>query len=232
MDIINSNHNDQSIVGGVATQEVAAFEGETGDAGRIHSPMIPGRSVVPDLQDLKSYAARPWVLRQAAVSELDTVNFLPINSSYVRKSLGDRVFGAVGIRFTIKLRIQFMCTPFSQGLYRLTVVPFHALGKITGMTTNGFDIDNVYYNNPVESSQLPGVDINIQDSTSGEIEFPYTLPVDYLPVSIAADPTPWLMTYYGTTTNKDMCYCRVNVTKMLPFNAGPGATGTPYYIMQ
>lgn len=144
--------------------------------------------------ELREYLARPIVFQrgsysQTSPSEISTGSINTSNMLTYFPHL-DRIKGSFGFRATIVIRIEVQATPYHAGRLRLMWEP--ELEPILGST-----YDRSAYLTTM--SQLPGVELNLNDSTSMVMRVPFVHSDDYwwYSNSVVSGKTP-TVSYMGT----------------------------------
>lgn len=101
-----------------------------------------------------------------------------LRSSLVKSSLTNfnRTYGALGWRATICFRLQAVCTPFHAGRVRMAFEPLIPTGSHHSRGTSITPL-----------SQLPGVELDLAESTSVILKIPFIHPQNYFPISDTND---------------------------------------------
>lgn len=134
---------------------------------------------VSSVNDLKQYFSRPILI--------DTINYnsgirtslatyeLTTSSTKARIRNFDRISGCFGWRATFCFRLQAIATPFQAGRVRMAFQPFRnqtAYDRLSSVT-------------PI--SQLPGVDLDIAETTSAILKVPFISNKNYFNYQTQAD---------------------------------------------
>lgn len=195
-----------TINGEVSNTGVTTFVNEACDMTDIFSNYVPSSLTVPqaDLQDIKSYFARPRLITRGTVafSSRSSVysSTWDINSFTTSfPQWNNRLSGVYGIRYKLNYRLQIAATPFNSGVL--------ALSWQYGPTTNdGYNY--LRYIASASCTNLPHVRLDVSQQTMVELSVPFLWYGEFYPVS-------------GGTV--DSGYGRVSVNQIL---SPAGVTGT------
>nr|QRQ90181.1 MAG: hypothetical protein 2 [Riboviria sp.] len=161
-------------------------------------------------QDINSFFSRPrrlWYGVYNAFYNDDKQIFSTIvGSSYMKDWHYEKMKGAFGFRATFCYKIVFTATPFHGGIMRFAFAPTADKPIPRG-------------NNILAVSQLPGVDIDLSESTSATIKIPWVSPLNFLPVQAPS-------TQVVEDTNLGVVY----LSKMTEAIVGAGAEAPTYTI--
>jgi hypothetical protein len=161
---------------------LTSFANEACDQVDIRSGFMPLPEHYIDektVMDIREYFSRPRLIdtvtynqtSRGVMSSYDMTNAL-LNSNLTNF---ERVFGAFGWRGTVCYRIQAISNPFQAGRVRLALDP--CWGDQTAWS-RGEAITPI--------SQLPGVEMDICESTSAILKVPFIHPLNYFTVSTTA----------------------------------------------
>lgn len=152
----------------------------------------------PDLLTVERYAERPFIFDNFTLSAAPYQVDVDFNDF---TNLRTRLVGSVGFRCTLRFRVQIVGTPFVSGIYRLAWTPLNSRFR-----------SDAWVNWLSKISQLPGVNINLHDSTEVQLVIPYNHIYDYLPTTSDDWPSGSI---YGT----------VWLMPLIPVNVGNGGDG-------
>jgi hypothetical protein len=140
------------------------------DAAYSRPPHFPANLA----QDLRHYLSRPVVFRRGVFNSTvyGSISTGDINSASMLTYFPSltRAQGAYGFRATIVLRLEIQATPFQAGLLKLAWVPEYS--TVSATTYNPFSY-------LATVSQLPGVVMDINETTSVILRIPYVNSLDY-----------------------------------------------------
>lgn len=168
------------------TMGVAEHEVEAGTCAVL--PTTKGSSFLQPTQvsqDLKEYFQRQRVVGSGTVPTTRTSMF----SADITRALlfttwfpngSVRLAGAQGVRFTAKFHVTVASAPFHQGLLYLS---FQYACRPDDAETYPRYLQSALV------TQLPGVYLNLQDSTTCTLEVPFVFPFDYMPLNGAINET-------------------------------------------
>jgi len=166
-----------------------------------------------DVQSLKEYFARPVHLAHGTLSTgLGRLYFFNVgrDCSFVSTVFGTQVFGRLtgmaGMRFTVRVTLKVVATPFHQGIVCLNA-------QYSTSTSTGHDERSLF--GPL-SVHLPHVLLDVAESTSVSLDIPYISPYEYNPV-----PTP-----LGLVGN----HVTIALTKLTDFRVVAGQTAPTYNV--
>lgn len=139
-------------------------------------------------QDVREYLGRPNVIDTGTFNQTirSIVSTYVLNFSNVLAwipNMGSRLIGALGIRCTLVLRVQVNANPFQAGRLRLCFNP-EVSDRAEYFSRGGATL----FSNP--ASQLPGVELDICESTSCMLRVPYIRHTEYIPLHDASGDTP------------------------------------------
>lgn len=179
----------------------AMFKGEVCNEvviGNRAREVAPGIYKKPNLLTVERYLERPFLF-DSFVLDNNTYTRDLVASDFSQMSV--RLRGTVGFRTTIRLRFQVVGTPFVSGLYRFAFSPL----------TSRYRSD-AWGANITKATQLPGVNINLHDTTEVQLVIPYTHFRDFLP------------SHNNDWTTRDI-YGTVWLFPILPINSATGGAG-------
>jgi hypothetical protein len=174
----------------------------------VHSSAYARPNVPSDLpQDVRQYLSRPIVFQRGVYS----------NTTYGQVSTGDisdatvasyfptlsRLTGSYGWRATIVLRLEIQATPYQSGLLRLGWCPEYR--AVAATTYNPFAYLTTF-------SQLPGVVLDINESTSVILRVPFVSSLDY-----------WFLNHGSTTVNQKFDIGTWAIWALTPVSSPTGA---------
>lgn len=132
--------------------------------------MITDSSAARDINAFFSRPRRLWSGTYDGTYGVDKQIFTTIvGANYMKDWHNDKMSGAFGYRATFCYKVVFTATPFHGGLVRFAFAPLADLPLARG-------------HNITAVSQLPGVDIDLSDSTSATIKIPWVSPLNFYPV--------------------------------------------------
>lgn len=128
--------------------------------------------------DLKQYFSRPIKLASFPYTATSAFKLysLDITNANVQTKLYNftRIKGAFGWRATFCFRLQAISNPFQAGRIRMAFSPFQVIASTT-------EFDRTV--GPCPVSQLPGVELDIAESTSAVLKVPFITAMNYWPVA-------------------------------------------------
>lgn len=143
-------------------------------------------SVVENVQDIKSFLAKPIILQTGVISTTDTVSTfsaIPFMATYLTNVLvADKLRGYFGIRATIVIRVILNANRFQQGLYQFSWVPVG--GQANGNQRTLFYDSHIATR--VQRSQLHRVELDVNCDTEGELVIPYSSSLNWVPLRVPA----------------------------------------------
>lgn len=172
-------------------------------SGAAHK-LPPGTTYDTQVEDLKSYLARPLKISQGSMSTTTGVVYgTTLNTTNLKAGQAlSRLQGCYGYRFTLVFRLEIASTPFIGGRARMIWIPC-AVNRASSYA---------FYLGENSVSMVPGVDIDFVESTSAELRVPYVHYLDYLPWN------PQIAIDYGT----------FELFQMLPSAGGAGFVPPTY----
>lgn len=137
--------------------------------------LLPRGAPVNLPTELREYLARPIVYTRGVYNQtaygLVTTGGMRVNTFADYFPQLDRIRGVFGFRATLVFRVEVQATPFHAGRLRLTWEP-----EVINSTVPNTYLRNQYL---TTMSQLPGVEMNINDSTSMVMRVPFVHSNDY-----------------------------------------------------
>lgn len=131
---------------------------------------------VAQVTNLSDYFSRPYVIARGNVnsSSQDGIFTAMVTNKWIQEHTYNfsRVLGAFGWRATLVFRLQVIATPFQAGVLRLVFSPFE-----DDIPTNHRRTAHI-----AAVSQLPGVELDVTESTSAILRVPFIHPLNYFPV--------------------------------------------------
>nr|WPR17566.1 MAG: structural polyprotein [Pseudoscorpian dicistrovirus 2] len=134
-------------------------------------------------QDLVDFLAKPYPIQSGVFQATDTSSTFPLNALLGGILSLDiyhqKIKGHLGIRCSVKLRIQFNADRFMQGRYILAFEPF--VQSTTGAQTfyQGYQKDNQMRNSKTTVTQLPHVQFDLNCDTEAILEIPFVSPYSH-----------------------------------------------------
>lgn len=158
---------------------MTSFANEACDQVSIRSrlPVLP-EEVVDNMEanNIKDYFSRPRLLNSLIYNATihGTIGSWNLSNTDTQARMYNfsRVLGARGWRAKFVFRIQVTATPFQAGRLRLYLDPLNSQSAS----------DRIRYLSVTTMSQLPGVDLDITESTSAILTVPFIHPASYFPV--------------------------------------------------
>lgn len=168
-----------------------------------------------ELGDVRRILARPKYYNKVALDNGKFSDFVTLDSEFYNLvfQVKDRFSGALGFRATTCFRLVLAAPPQVGGLIRCWYNPL----DVNGTVENPFNY--AYTNNDhtwrgldfTAFSQLPGAEMNFEDSTALDFKIPFTSFMSFMPLSDSIDFNPvWLGTF--------------GFTDLLPIRYGIGTT--------
>jgi len=181
-------------------QATVDFKGEACSDVNILEPTMNLSSLhrKQELATVERYLRRPikldtWVIDSTTRTyDMNASNFANVST---------RLVGALGFRCTLVFRLQIVGTPFTSGIYRLCWTP-----SVSRYRSDAWGA------NITMASQIPGVNLNISETTEVVLRVPFNAVTDYLPVKSSEWSTNDI---YGTLW----------VIPFVPANFGSGSVG-------
>lgn len=196
------------------------FLNEACDAATVrgsHYRKLPTEYVDTRVMNIKDYLARPDILVSGPLTNTSrsVVVSIPIGMQNFFASFPNfnRLSGTYGFRAKICFRLQVVATPFQSGRLRMTWLPHST-------TANLYQNGNFPNFNSNFSSQLPGVELDIADTTTVDLCVPWVNLLDYLPYNFSASSTVAFPCDFGQMT----------LFAYLPILSGTGG-GNPTYTL-
>lgn len=138
-------------------------------------------SDVADVVNIQTYFARPRLITRvdfSAGTNFPVLWSLDLNNANIKSTMSvnfTRAAGAFGYRGTMCFRAQVVATPFMAGRLRFAFEP----ANTSAIYPSGFSkVDNI-----CPLSQLPGVELDLNDSTDMVIKIPFLHALSYFTVS-------------------------------------------------
>lgn len=135
-------------------------------------------SDVLNVTDISTYFSRPKHLANFSYTYDNTTSgplgpSFGLSSQTIRSNLYNpgRMNGAFGFRATICFRLQAICTPFHAGRIKLAYEPLYTAQVLN----RGLSVTAI--------SQMPGVELDLAESTSVVLRIPFVHPANYFRVS-------------------------------------------------
>lgn len=172
--------------------------------GTKHPVYKAGRVV----NNVMSFFERPNVIKQGVIPNasyglISGTSTIPFTATSINASYLGNLSGSVGIRFTMCLKLEISATPQAAGIFKIGVLPF---------TNDTLLVSPIGI--PPYYATLPSAEINLADTSSVVLKYPFNWDTDFLPI---------------TSTNP---YCTIGVVAYTPFaadlNAGLSSTYTVY----
>lgn len=170
-----------TIAGDVSNTGVTTFVDEACEAVEIFSNYVPSSVTIPqaDLQDIKSYFARPRLFARGTVpfATRQLVTFQQVDYSFMSTTFPqwqNRLSGVYAVRFKLNFRVQIAATPFNSG-----VMSVNWQYGVNNADPNTFK-RNFY--SPT-STNIPHVRLDIAQQTMVELSVPFLWYAEYFPVS-------------------------------------------------
>lgn len=188
----------------VSTQELTTFLHEATCALEVRSGGIPDPQEYNDnaeVDDVKKYLSRPQVLKTGdyTIDSKETLFSQRVDLGFwTGHTHFPKVLGSYGIRATTCFKLVIAATPYHAGILRLSFSP---LSDIT------------YWDLP-QISQMPGLELNLSDSTSLEFRVPFIHEDNFAQVN---DLQSGFLGY-------------LFLSRMLPLLVAPGTDSVPYTI--
>lgn len=161
-----------------------------------------------NVTDIKEYFTRPKLIDKYVYDNVTrgVMGIVPVTNIALQQSLSNfnRVRGAFGWRGTVCYRIQSISNPFQAGRVKLAFQPL-ILDAITTIRTDALT--------PV--SQLPGVEMDICETTSAVLKIPFIFPNNYFTVESSGESLG-----------------RLALFAMMPATLGVGATAPSITLWQ
>jgi len=190
---------------GADTQQLTQFIDEevcqaiVRSGGKDHVEQYVDDSVV---SNVKSYLSRPQLIQSGAYAA-DSPQILfsrDISTQFwTQHAHYSKVLGAYGMRATTCFKLVVAATPYHSGILRMCFSPFDM-----EFGSRSF--------NATQFSQMPGVDLNLSDSTSCEFRVPFIHYYNYFMVNNLS----------GGTLGK------IFLTAYTPMLVAPGGSSVPY----
>lgn len=140
------------------------------------------KSQVPNVEDIKSFLAKPIRLYSNSFSSADTVSsfpaIFPMETFINTPLIGRKLEGFLGIRATVVLRLVVNGNRFQQGRYMLTWVPFGGEAN----TTKRLAFYNAHISTLRQRSQLHRVEVDINCDTEAVLVIPFSSALNWFPI--------------------------------------------------
>jgi len=178
-----SNTNLNAAVSGTVedTAQIVTFinEGDSVRGGAIVGmqktmPSIVTSTTLVNAQqhDVKTFLGRPIIVAEGVWTTLDTANAILYNSNFPETLIANDMYrekltGFLGLRATMKIRVQVNSQPFQQGRLLLGYIPY---GQYIPQKV--YDINTTL----TGSTGCPHVDLDLSTSTEMILEVPYVSP--------------------------------------------------------
>lgn len=151
-------------------------------AGKIYNKII-------------DYFERPNVILQGSIPNatyglINGNSNLNFSASSFNASYTGNLSGSYGIRFTLCLKLEVSATPQAAGIFKIGVVPFTSDPALVPAISL-----------PTAYATMPSAEINLADTSSVVLKYPFNWDSDYLPTSSTAT------------------YCQIGVVSYTPFAA-------------
>jgi len=160
--------------------------------GAAHPPYRSGAM----RNDIREYFSRPMAVKNgtianAAYGNLYTKVLATNDTNYFSNSgfIGNMA-GVIGFRATFCFKLEISATPQAAGIFKLGVAPM----DYTGLAFNPINYPTAY-------CTLPSAEINLADTSSCTLKYPFTWDTDYLLV------------------NNSRTYCQLGLVSYTPFQA-------------
>lgn len=175
-------------------EEVTELTGFLNEACDQVSIRATGTATIPEqykdvtmVQNVADYFSRPILFSSPTYSNAarGPINNYILTNTTIQTALYNfsRVKGAFGWRATLCFRLQCISNPFQAGILRLAFSP------LQGNLPNASTIERTVGITPV--SQLPGVELDLAESTSAVLKIPFIHPLNYFSVvAPLTTPTP------------------------------------------
>lgn len=187
---IQSLHGTNSVISDVSptTNATTTF---VSDAAVVSSGITPGKggtlslakkSQIPNVEDIKSFLAKPIIFQKGSFQASDTVSTFTsrdlFNTALGSSILSDKLKGFLGIRATVRLRIVVNGNRFQQGRYMLTYVPVG--GEVNTARRTAFY--NAHISTLRQRTQIHRVEIDINCDTEAELIIPWSSAMNWFPL--------------------------------------------------
>lgn len=134
-----------------------------------------------NVTDVSDYFSRPIIVRNDTYlnATRGVIWSQEISNAYLQSALYNfaRVKGAYGYRATVCFRVQVISNPFQAGILRLAFSPFERIG---------FGNHWARSQSLTSVSQLPGVELDLAESTSCVLKIPFIHALNYFTVTPAS----------------------------------------------
>lgn len=145
----------------------------TGDVGFIPNAQHPRYSAGSFKNDIHEYLSRPYPLLTGSITNsqyglINSYNVAMNSTLFVNSSFIGNLAGCIGSRFTLCMKLEVAAPPQSAGIFKLGFRPLS--------TIYGFDPINF----PTAYSTMPSAEINLADSSSCVLKYPFNLDTDFL----------------------------------------------------
>nr|URG14908.1 MAG: capsid protein [Picornaviridae sp.] len=148
-------------------------------------------------QDITSFLQKPVTLQTGILQTTDTVSsFAEIDLPYeliwaATLTNANKLQGFLGFKADLRIRFIINGTRFQRGRYKLAWVANAGAPGDNAGTNYWFD---AHFNTLVQRTQLPGIELDVNCDTEGEMVIPYCSFLNYYPVSVNQTPA----TNYGS----------------------------------
>jgi hypothetical protein len=163
------------------TQALTTFVNEACDSTEVRGAYYARQPQLKtdggEVADLKRYFSRPYAFYTGTFNQVTRTQMMAQNFSlaFIESIPGwyTRLSGMFGARFKIVFRLQIAAQPFHAGRIRMVWVPqYSSRANYSTLTTTSNGV-----------SMLPGVEVDINESTSAVLEIPWVHTQNYLPVN-------------------------------------------------
>lgn len=136
------------------------------------------------IQDIKTFLAKPQILRQSSFTNADSATHFPnisMPSTFLQIPLvANKISGYFGIRATMVFRIVFNATRFDMGRY---IMAFIHTGGVNTTGNGNCDVAVMsHMATLVQRTQLPHVEFDLNCDTSAELTIPYLSAFNHTPL--------------------------------------------------
>lgn len=146
------------------------------------------KSQIPNVEDIKTFLAKPVVLRTGVFSTTDTYSTFSTGDAFYNffqsAMSSNKISGFLGIRATIVLRIVVNANRFQQGRYMLCWIP--AGGEALNSRNDAFIAAHTC--TTTQRSQLHRVEIDLNCDTEAELVIPFTSSLNWMPTKFLTNP--------------------------------------------
>jgi len=192
MPVSTNNNYPSTVVEGEQKHDEEATTGFTADANVVSAQ--PARPIgIDDVifrssstnyqQDIATFLRKPVILSSGVVSTTDTTatviyqGNLPYDMVNISTLYREKIRGFLGIRATMKIRIQINGSRVQQGRYMLCYLPTCGSGN-NGKEAN---VVNARFNTRVQRTQLFNVQLDVNCDTEAHMTIPYLSSMNYVP---------------------------------------------------